>query len=140
MISGIHFLEESEKQTMATRGVPINLSKKYQTISGKKVNLSRDTYPIQAEIFTDAYTSVAESYTFDGFYHSGRQPNSLDLVEIEENVKERELEKKRKFKSIFPVFNQEGIVILHAVSDDGNVYFYTESLGRWGKFPDLPQD
>lgn len=76
---------------MATVGVPIDLSKKYKTIDGKKIIRFqyRDniTFPILAFYKDISDQEFCRSYTEDGFYWSAKSDDSFNLVPDEEETK-----------------------------------------------------
>lgn len=133
---------------MAIKGVPIDFSKKYKTVDGKKITKIEShnsiTYPVIAYFIDEAGTECPYTYTEDGFFKSTKVPHEMNLV-LDEAVDEEwpKHAKKRKVVQI-AVKNESDSYFaeLFALTDDGNIYSakLMSSYEPWEKLPPIPQD
>jgi hypothetical protein len=127
---------------MATKGIPIDFSKKYRMADGTKITKiePRDSlhYPVTACHIEDGI-QYCYTYTFDGFLNCDDQPDKCDLVLDEEAPV-----KKRKVVQI-AVKNEsdQSFAMIIALTDDGNIYgaqIISDAPREWIKLAEIPQD
>jgi hypothetical protein len=129
---------------MATKGIPIDFSKKYRTISGLKVKRFEisDVFPTGFPIMAVFADESKKSYTKEGFFITENNTNPQDLILDEDAEKEQAINVsevfKRKVVQIISVAIQEDNAV-YALCDDGKI-FVIDNSNKWYELPLIPQD